>query len=336
MTATFKQKDMDRLPRAVVLGAGASRSVSYAHEREQPSPLDSDFFDLLNRLEPRTEDAPAVRFVRKQMEALPHDYRRSMERSFYTLQLRAYMAEKLKATRNSGPSDDEIVATFARCIQALLRTAHGKEFCKNHSALLSPLGRSDTVISFNYDLVVERAMRKIASSRRATFGDWVYGLAEKPVSYNLPAILKLHGSSNWRLPIEDKEFEVLTSDWGDFDDSPGYRGHSGTGTTFPIFLPFWDKRIERGPWRQLWTDCLARLEKTGTLVVWGYSLPPTDIKAQQLFTLGLSGRRFRLCVIDPSTATRDRWREMFPEAQYWEYAGVRSFLRHPPKWWNRK
>jgi hypothetical protein len=259
-----------------------------------------------------------------------------MERSFYTLQLRAYMAEKLKATRNSGPSDDEIVANFARCIQALLRTAHGKEFCNNHNALLSPLGRSDTVISFNYDLVVERAMRKIASSHRATFGDWVYGLAEKPVSYNLPTILKLHGSSNWRLPIEDKKFEVLTSDWEDFDDSPGYRGHSGRGTTFPIFLPFWDKRIERGPWRQLWTDCLTRLEKTGTLVVWGYSLPPTDIKAQQLFTLGLSGRRFRLCVIDPSTATRDRWREMFPEAQYWEYAGVRSFLRHPPKWWNRK
>jgi hypothetical protein len=150
MTGASREKSLESLPYAVVLGAGASRSVSYAHEREQPSPLDSDFFDPLNRLEPRTEDAAAVRFVRTQMEALPHDYRRSMERSFYTLQLRAYMAEKLKATRNSGPSDDEIVANFARCIQALLRTAHGKEFCKNHNALLSSLRRSDTVISFNY------------------------------------------------------------------------------------------------------------------------------------------------------------------------------------------
>jgi len=259
-----------------------------------------------------------------------------MERSFYTLQLRAYMAEKLKATLNRGPSDDEIVANFARCIQALLRSAHGKEFCKNHNALLSSLGRGDTVISFNYDLVVERAVHKIASTRRAAFGEWVYGLAEKPTEYKLPTILKLHGSSNWRLPIEDKKFEVLTSAWKDFDDSPGYRGHSGTGTIFPIFLPFWDKRIERGPWRQLWSDCLARLEKVGALVVWGYSLPPTDIKAQQLFTLGLSGRRFRLCVIDPSTATRDRWREIFPEAMYWEYANIRSFLRHPPKWWEKR
>lgn len=32
MTAAPKEKDMNHLPRAVVLGAGASRGVSYAHE----------------------------------------------------------------------------------------------------------------------------------------------------------------------------------------------------------------------------------------------------------------------------------------------------------------
>lgn len=336
MTGVTKGRKLDGLARAVVLGAGASRGVSYAHEREQPSPLDSDFFDLLNRLEPRSEDAAAVRFVRRQMEALPIDYRRSMERSFYTLHLRAYMAEKLNAARSQGPSDDEIVANFARCIQALLRSAHDKAFCAHHYALLSVLGGGDAVISFNYDLVVERAMRRMVGARHAAFGEWVYGLAKKTTMVSLPTVLKLHGSSNWRLPIDDKRFHVLTRRWEDFDRSPGYHGHSGTGTTFPIFLPFWDKRIERGPWRQLWRDCLSRLENTGTLVVWGYSLPQTDIKAQQLFTLGLAGRRFRLCVIDPLTATRDRWRALFPEALYWEYASVRSFLKHPPKWWRRE
>jgi CHASE2 domain-containing sensor protein len=38
---------------ALVLGAGASRAVSYAHLGQVPSPLDSDFFDLLQRLNPR-------------------------------------------------------------------------------------------------------------------------------------------------------------------------------------------------------------------------------------------------------------------------------------------
>ncbi len=330
---TRKKNAHDGNPYALVLGAGASRSVSYAHEREQPSPLDSDFFDLLNRLEPRPVDARAVHFVQRQIEALPLEYRHSMERSFYTLHLRAYLAEKLKATRSWGALDDEIVANFARCIEALLRAAHGKEFCTNHNTLLSALGATDTVISFNYDLVVERAMLPIALAGHSAFGRWVYGLAERPKDYKLPTVLKLHGSSNWHLPKKNETFQVLPSDWKDFDDSPGYRGHSGTGSTFPIFLPFWDKRIERGPWRKLWSDCLERLEKAGTLVVWGYSLPSTDVKAQQLFTLGISRRKIRLCVIDPSPATRDRWREMFPEALHWEYTSIHSFLSHPPKWW---
>lgn len=319
---------------AVVLGAGASRNVSYAYEREQPSPLDYDFFDLLCRLDPRPEDADAARFVREQIEALPLDYRHSMERSFYTIQLRAYMARKLGATRNPQPTDHKIMASFARCIQALLRSAHGTEACENHRKLLAGLRHHDSIISFNYDLVVERALRTIAAKDRAQFGPWVYGLADPPEDYDLPTVLKLHGSSNWRLRPKG-HFELLKNKWSDFDRTPGYRGHKGTGTIFPIFLPFWDKQIEREPWRQLWHNCLAKLEATGTLIVWGYSLPITDIKAQQLFTLGLGGRRFRLCVIDPAAATRSRWREMFPEALYWEYTNIRTFLKHPPRWWRR-
>ncbi|MFZ0923354.1 MAG: hypothetical protein WA020_09825, partial [Candidatus Acidiferrales bacterium] len=181
MTATSSEKSLDGLPYAVVLGAGASRSVSYAHDREQPSPLDSDFFDLLSRLEPSEHDAGAVKFVREQVGALPLHYRRSMERSFYTIHLRAFMARKLEAAKNSSqPSEEEIVANFARCIQALLRSAHGRAFCKNHNLVMRRLRRQDTVISFNYDLVVERALRGIRSDQKAGFGPWVYGLQETP------------------------------------------------------------------------------------------------------------------------------------------------------------
>lgn len=38
---------------ALILGAGASRGVSYARDREVLSPLDRDFFDLLQRLDPK-------------------------------------------------------------------------------------------------------------------------------------------------------------------------------------------------------------------------------------------------------------------------------------------
>lgn len=317
---------------AVILGAGASRAVSYAHLGEYPSPLDSDFFDLLQRLRPRDRDKKAVNFVLKQSGELPHELRRSMERAFYTLHLRAYLAEKLGADIDI-PSDKTVVEAFARSVQALLRKAHGTNVCTKHVRLLEQLGPDDVILTFNYDLVGERALRALvqAGKRHSPFGAWLYGLESTPSGFDLPLILKLHGSSNWK--IESEELIVRTRKWQEFDKSPGYLGHKGTGTTFPIFLPFWDKRIEKGPWLQLWRRGLSELEQAERVVVWGYSLPITDIKAQQLFSLGLGKRRFKLCVIDPLPDTKQRWRNLFPDAQYWEYGSISGFLKQPPRWW---
>ena len=88
----------------MILGAGASRGVSYAHVGEYPSPLDSDFFDLLQRLMPQqkpTKDDKAIAFVLARLKSLPYEYRRSKERTFYTLQLRSYLQDKLTNERPS-------------------------------------------------------------------------------------------------------------------------------------------------------------------------------------------------------------------------------------------
>jgi hypothetical protein len=302
-------------PIALLLGAGASRGVSYAHEGAYPSPLNVDFFDLLRRLKPRESDAAAKDFVLSRLAELPQNCRRSMERTFYTLHLRAYLARKLSGRDGEDRSAEErVVASFARCVQALLRKAHGKKTCLYHVKLLEKLANKDSVVSFNYDLVVERTFKKIVERREQRFGKWIYALGDGPPTFDLPSVLKLHGSSNWR--VSHHEFLVLTKDWNDLRVAPGYLGHKGHGTTFPIFLPFWDKRIEESPWLQLWQTAFARLRASGSLIVWGYSLPTTDVKAQQLFELAFAKRRFRLCVIDPSSVTRERWRELFPDALY--------------------
>jgi hypothetical protein len=321
---------------ALILGAGASRAVSYAHLGEYPSPLDSDFFDLLQRLRPRKRDRRAVGFVLRESAALGYDLRRSMERAFYTLHLRAYLAEKLDADLDDVPSDETVVEAFARSVQALLREAHGTNVCDRHVKLLRTLGPDDVVISFNYDLVPERALRSLVQNkkRRSTFGSCLYGFEDCPSNFDLPLILKMHGSSNWK--IQNQTLLVRTKKWTDFDEFPGYLGHKGVGTTFPIFLPFWDKRIETRPWLQLWQRALHELQRTTKVVVCGYSLAPTDVKAQQLFSLGLGNKRFKLCVVDPSSETKQRWRSLFPDAQYWEYASIGGFLNQPPRWWEEQ
>jgi hypothetical protein len=315
----------------VVLGAGASRAVSYANKGGCPSPLDADFFDLLQRSEPAAADRPAVERILKEVRSLPSEHWRSLERSFYTLQSRAYMRDKLTGSQ-SAPSDAVVIKNFARCVQSLLRTAHGKGTCKHHQALLAPLGGQDAIISFNYDLVAERALRPIADERDIAFSQEIYSFG-KAWKANLPSVLKLHGSSNWKFTKDGKQLVSRTHSWDDFDETPGYRGHIGSGSSFPIFLPFWDKRIEQQPWLDLWTKAYHTLRMASRLLVWGYSLPPTDIKAQSLFTLALGKKVIDLCVIDPSPSTRERWRQMLPRARYWEYDSIKDFFQETPGWW---
>ena len=330
--------------RVIVLGAGASRSVSYSHNSDYPSPVDADFFDLLQRRSVRADgsadiksaqlDIEAMNNVLARMKQLSPEYWHSMERAFYTLHLQAYMAEKLGHV-GLDDSDERLLADFTRSIQALLRAAHQKERCSNHELLFSGLGPYGKVITFNYDLVAERALRKHYETN-IPFGPWIYGM-EPFNGNNAPLLLKLHGSSNWKIvPATPKHFEVRTKSWKNFDLAPGYRGHDGKGTTYPIFLPFWDKQIEKPPWLPLWKKAYEILSKATELIVWGYSLPITDVKAQHLFSLSLALKdSFKLCIIDPSPLARLRWRELFKNALYWEYNNIEEFFSHPPKWWGK-
>jgi hypothetical protein len=320
----------------IILGAGASRSVSYAHEHDIRSPLDADFFDLLQRVEvPSTSrHKRAVQSVVAKAQKLPYEYWRSMERAFYTIHLRASLQAKLKGS-NHVP-EDRVIREFAQSVQVLLRKAHGTRTCNHHQRLVECLHQADTVISFNYDLVPERALKPVALARKISFGDWLYGLTENKDGGDLPLILKLHGSSNWR-PARGPDtprFDVLTKRWGQLDESPGYRGHHGEGSAFPILLPFWDKRVEQAPWLPIWRNAFKRLEQLDVALVWGYSLPQTDIKAQHLFNLSLASKAIKLCVIDPSSEIRRRWRELLPRALFFPFESIDEFFRSPPSWWS--
>lgn len=322
----------------LILGAGASRGVSYAGEQSFPSPLDYDFFDLLQRLNPHPADSNAVKEVLHDVASLPREYWRSFERAFYTLQLRSYLSEKLEYDGDY-KKDTRVVTDFALCIHALLRAAHGTNTkCRHHESIITALESADSILSFNYDLVAERAMRGIAESKSIDFGRWIYGLEAPSSARKLPVLLKLHGSSNWSLRTKDGKatgthFHVRTKLWKDFDNGPGYVRISERETTaFPIFLPFWDKRIERRPWVRLWRNALEKLRSAENVIVWGYSLPPTDVKAYLLFTLGLANRRINLCVIDPKPETRERWRNLFQLGRYWQFESVGDFTERGPTW----
>ncbi len=320
----------------LVLGAGASRGVSYRKEMTVPSPLDRDYFDLLQRFRPLSNDAHTVQNVLAWAKGLSFEHWRSMEQSFYTLQSRAYLAQRL-GVEDPFVSDDEVVTSFVNATGALLRAAHGRKMCDFHRQLIEPLGYEDTILTFNYDLVIERAMRAIPRISDKDFGAWLYAVtvAQRPNGWSAPWLLKLHGSFSWDYPTGERQpFPVRLGSWDELDEVPGFRRFKNTGTEYPIFLPFWDKRIERDPWVKIWRNAYSRLKKAGSLIVWGYSLPSTDLKALQLFRLA-SLSDINLCVIDIATQTQDRWRRLFPDSKFWSYSSIEEFLQSPPSWWRR-
>jgi hypothetical protein len=316
---------------ALILGAGASRAVAYAEERSLRSPLDSDFFELLQKLEPQVKDEPAVSELVQWVLSADHPIWDSMEETFYTLYMRARMSEVLFPRERIEADVEHLLRCFTRSIDALLRAAHGKKSCDHHVTLFGKLTAADAIITFNYDLVAERALKKLA--RVPNFGDWIYGFSTRPEDAGTsPCLHKLHGSVNWI--YQEHAFKVRQTAWSDFDDEPGYRAHSN-GPSFAIMLPYWDKKIEESPWRTVWQRAAEHLGNTRHLIVWGYSLPLTDLKALELLKLSLGPGRSPLedvCVIDPSTTVRTRWRAMFPKQRFWPYDGIQEFIERPPNW----
>lgn len=353
----------------VILGAGASRSVIYGpgfHGMEtsqwpstMPSPLDGDFFDLLQRLEAQTQhdvnvDGRIKEALKSVVQAVMHrpgdSLWKSMEKTFYTLHINAVLKDKLFPDKFIPDPSKKLADDFVLCLRALLNEAHGKpekapaniranagnRCCHYHQFLLQCLNERDAIVTFNYDFVAEVALAGLHSNK--PFGKWFYGFAERPAeaSPDIPTMYKLHGSLNWRFEeLEGQIHDVKEwpHDWSTFGKDLDYLAIGKSER--PILLPYWDKRIENEPWLGVWRKAAEQLQRTQSLIIWGYSLPTTDLKAKELVRLSLleeDGNLKKVAVIDPSKETQDRWRSLFSGQQFWRFADFDEFNDFRTKW----
>ena len=122
---------------------------------------------------------------------------------------------------------------------------------------------------------------------------------------------KLHGSINWRLNqtskvVLKKRPYVVKARKG----KPSFE-------EVAALPPGWHKRVDRKPYNALWRGARLKLEKCKSLVIFGYSLPETDLIARALFLEVVRLRKARknfikeLHVVDKSEATRKRLIELF-------------------------
>lgn len=193
-------------------------------------------------------------------------------------------------------------------------------FCAQLCGVFSaadPVGRSDTVISFNYDLLVESRIKSLGFDIDYGFEGGRSGI-KKPVK-----ILKLHGSVNWEESspgvIEVAPDEALLS--VEFDPC--------------IMPPTWQKAPSKAI-GAVWSQAVEAISAATRIIIIGYSMPETDSYFKHLLMAGLAKNKgiYKVIIVDKLTESGSvdkKFKSLFsPIVHYGKYhffgGGFSSFM----------
>jgi hypothetical protein len=195
-------------------------------------------------------------------------------------------------------------------------------YCPSHqqfwNALLG-ITSDISVLTTNYDILVERVLRHRLMRRPPSPGCFYGGVARpqilkgaaQPFSRWAPErtiemtgtipVFKLHGSLNWTLI--DQSIVAFQ------DTRPVFR-HGGTAAIIP---PVPEKRVP--PWlNQIWKGAEASLRRSDVWVVCGYSMPPYDTEVLRLLETAGTGRPLTVFLLDPDCiALKEKWTSLLPQ-----------------------
>lgn len=297
----------------VLLGAGASRGASCFEKTWAQSPLDADFFDQIDRLKNTPEGNNLSKLVEFARAEFGVSERLNMEPFFTQLESLDELHAQLKIDR--GPRVKQYAqhlekfSTYLADTFRALRAISPEESlrCRWHEALAAALRSGDTVISYNYDCIMDNALRtRSGKSWNAAYG---YGVqidsgttvwhdhsgrgrvAKEPIN-----LLKVHGSLNWKRK-HDKGISLRKDPYEAEDRSKD-----------EIVPPVWNKRISEDPvLGEVWKNARINLRTGPLLVVVGYSVPDTDLLSQVLLRVATAeaGKTLtHLVIVNPDRGAR--------------------------------
>jgi hypothetical protein len=311
-------------PAVVILGAGVTRGASFV--RDLPGtlpPLDTDFFTQAQRLSTAKPKSLVADLVRNAVKTFGTNFSLSMEGFFTQIEHLSHVFEDYRfrgrPKRNPYPG---VRQQFLQVLAALLDEAVGRApNCEYHAKLVRALSPRDTILSFNYDWLIDVSVRDHGEGKwnpRIGYGVRTYqkgvlgqGTAywaseRKPYPRRSITLLKMHGSMNW--------FPVPTQDAGRRLRLRQRWWHQKGNLQFEIAPPEWNKPIRSGIYQKVWRRARAALKTAKALLFIGYSLPATDLPAQALLRVdvGLKPRAAPpldlLVLVNPDHAARSRIR----------------------------
>lgn len=221
--------------------------------------------------------------------------------------------------------DSQLRTALERVIfNTLERSINVGQLNGEYKKLLSQLivsGREVCLISFNYDLLLDRTL---ADATRRSTNNWSYGVTFHAGIEGFPSyrdvadptvfLLKLHGSLNWgqcqtcrnlRLHAYNTYDNIFRQTW------PHCQKCSGSSTKFkPVLVAPTPAKQIPSTIESAWGTAANCLEKTEKLTVIGYSFPGLDRKSRTLFLKHFiipnlfAHSRPKLAIVDKDGPTR--------------------------------
>ena len=321
----------------IVLGAGATRGAEWQgpHENGRPLParhagaplpaLDRDFFDRLQEVsDNETEHAELIRQVTADARWIAKgEIYPSLEGAFTFIEasrsLEADVGFRINGEMPSAVRERLLRAVALQLGSALCKPNAGEGNdafyrCRHHLWLANQrtnningagLTANDTIISFNYDCLMDHALARGSSAWNPRIGylldgpanweRWAPGEGHEVPPESLK-LLKMHGSLNW-LDKEDRASGITLSE------------HNYRDVRRPLIIPpEWNKQIGEKPFDRIWKVALEAVSQAQSIVFIGYSMPLTDLRAQVMFRAArqsANGNLEKLVVVNPDEhATR--------------------------------
>jgi hypothetical protein len=325
--------------RVVVIGAGATRGAEFIVNPPQAAPvpkclppLNADFFSQLQRITTERHMEAVRGVIEDVVRIYGPNFNLTLEQYFTQLEAMLITARQARVVApDFKPAS--LVAMRTRLLDALSSVLEESADvakqksparlhpCSYHAAIVDMLEPQDTIVSFNYDCVMDHALRVGAEGKwsaqygygfpnaRRVFGHESWSALSAPVGYNKSInLLKLHGSLNWYPFPEEEDGEIWLRE----------RPYKQRGQKlYEIVPPEYVKVSGSRPiFQKLWANAELALRRARTLVLVGFSFTPTDLDVEALFRLAMASNRglVRVIIANPSHEHRRRIRSILAPA----------------------
>lgn len=365
-----------------IIGAGCSKNYSYIRT-DIPGltcPVDSDFFKIAKKvissaINRRLESDQIFSVsLDSLLRYLTDNYGNfldddilsvldtpglSLEKVMTDIAIRGILFEKPQFRfgweYSSESKSARLMATFVELISRILEETLKGPTCENHKALADLMSSEDVILSYNYDLLMDNALREKGKLSDEGYKLSFYRVYDEESEWARPdysdqsvSLLKLHGSLNWiRCKICDSMLLLRNKKVGTWYTTAPTKCPKCGGRTDFQFLPETMQRIIVPPLlakdytepaiNYLWFEAAKAFNNINEIIVIGYSFPPTDFASESLLMSGLGYRRknIQVTVVNPDpfvnagSTLKKRFSDLFDSKNVVYLQTLNEFINRP-------